>query len=118
LSPTELTFAGWLNLQFAQTPNVFAKEIADAAEISPGYLSGLRKSRKENPSLEVAEEIAAAFADKQGLGPDAEAALKRAARNAASASAPWRQVEANDEGEEADAGRWRTLGINFGGRSR
>jgi transcriptional regulator with XRE-family HTH domain len=118
LSSDGITFAGWLDLQFAQTPNVFARDIAATAKISPGYLSGLRKRRKENPSALVAEEIAAAFAARRGLDADSEAKLKHEARQAATTSSSWRRLEAAEEKEAPDAGRWATLGDAFGRRSR
>lgn len=114
MSPPALTFADWLELQFAQTPQVFARDIAAAAQISPGYLSGLRKSRKENPSLQIAEEIAAAFATRRELDADATAALKGEAREAASVSSSWRRPQSQEKKEASwDAGRWDALDMAF-----
>lgn len=60
-------FSDWLNVQFSATIGVTAKDVAELANISPGYLSGLRKSIKDNPSPKVAEQIAVAFASTRGL---------------------------------------------------
>jgi transcriptional regulator with XRE-family HTH domain len=92
---------------------VFARDIAAAAEISPGYLSGLRKRRKENPSPQVAEEIAAAFAAHRELDDDATDALKHEAREAASVSSSWRRPQAEKKEGPWDAGRWAALDAAF-----
>lgn len=54
-------FSIWLQEQFEQHPEVLAKDIAKAAGFSPGYLSGLRNGKKQNPSEDIIDRIKQAF---------------------------------------------------------
>lgn len=54
-------FSVWLQVQFEQRPDVFAKDIAKLAGFSPGYLSALRNGKKQNPSEDVIDRIKQAF---------------------------------------------------------
>ncbi len=58
----------WILNQIMNLPDgTHQRDIAKAAGISPGYLSGLRKGRKINPSADVINRIATAFADAHEL---------------------------------------------------
>jgi transcriptional regulator with XRE-family HTH domain len=72
------TFGEWLETQFSQTPAP-AREIARIAEVSPGYLSGLRNSLRASPSPDAARRIARAFAVARALQPQQTAALEEEA---------------------------------------
>ncbi len=76
-------FRAWLESQFAETPGIQAKEIAAMAELSPGYLSGLRSGAKQNPSAQVAGAVARAFAKARNLDPEEAHDLVLAAMAAA-----------------------------------
>jgi transcriptional regulator with XRE-family HTH domain len=79
---TATTFSQWVERQFADT-DVYAKDIAARADLSQGYLSGLRTGKRPNPVPEVAARIATAFAEERGLGPTDTEALQAEAVQAA-----------------------------------
>lgn len=79
---TETTFSAWLDAQFAQT-DAYAKDIAHRADVSKGYLSGLRTRKRGAPSPAVAERIAEAFAAVRDLPRFEADALRAEAREIA-----------------------------------
>lgn len=61
------TFSTWLERQFSDLPRVTAKQVAYTAGLSPAYLSGLRSSKRDNPSAEIVTAIAQSFASLRQL---------------------------------------------------
>lgn len=82
----ELVFSTWLEQQFNNT-RVSAADIAKMADLSPGYLSGLRSNKRGNPSPEVTQKLAVVFAKMRKLSDEETNALIAEATLAAKMSA-------------------------------
>jgi transcriptional regulator with XRE-family HTH domain len=79
-------FGTWLDQQFAEVPDILAREIALDVGISEGYLSALRSGRNPRPSVARARAIAGAFARRRRLPKADTQALVASAERAVAAS--------------------------------
>lgn len=68
--PEPGSFAAWIESQMELILGIHASIVANLSGLTPGYFSFLRSGKKKNPSAEVLQNIALAFAELRHLGED------------------------------------------------
>ena len=68
--PEPGSFAAWIEGQMKLIPTPHAFTLANLSGLTPAYFSLLRSGKRKNPSVEVLQNIALAFAELRHLGED------------------------------------------------